>query len=100
MNQRFLRVYKKLDVIDIKQHLLIYGDLAANCANCQAIDIKLDALKCPQCGADFKYIAFRNIKNHLPKLQKLSDERPNLIFVDYDDFARNLGVLKAQEFLK
>ena len=100
MNQRFLRVYEKLDVVDIKQHLLIYGDLAANCANCQAIDIKLDALKCPQCGTDFKYIAFRNVKNHLPKLQKLSDERPNLILVDYDDFARNLGVLKAQEFLK
>ena len=100
MNQKFLRVYKKLDIVDIKQHLLIYGDLSANCANCQAIDVKLDARQCPQCAAGFKYIAFRNIKNHLPKLQKLNDERPDLIFVDYEDFSRNLGVLKAQEFLK
>ena len=100
MNQKFLRIYKKLDVLDIKQSSLIYGDLSANCANCQAIDIKLDAHQCPECGAGFKYIAFRNIKNHLPKLQKLNAERPDLLFVDYEDFAKNLGVIKAQEFFK
>lgn len=99
-NQKFLRVYKKFDVVDVKQHLLIYGDLSASCGNCQALDIKFDAVRCPECRADFKYIAFRNIRHHLPKLQKLDDECPHLTFVDYDDFSRTLGLIKAQEFLK
>jgi len=31
---------------------------------------------------------------------KLSHERPDLVFIDYDDFKRTEGALKAQEFLK
>ena len=40
MSQKFVRIYKKLDINEIKQHLLIYGDLSAQCANCQAMDLK------------------------------------------------------------
>ncbi len=100
MSQRFIRIYKNLDITEIKQHLLVYGDLSANCANCQALDIKLNVNLCPSCKTEFKYIAFRNIRNHLPKLQKLNVERPSLTFVDYDDFSRILGAMKAEEFLR
>ena len=100
MNRRYLRVYKGLDINDVKEHLLVYGDLSANCANCQAIDIKLDALKCPTCQTEFRYIAFRNVRNHLPKLHRLSEERPQITLVDYDDFSRLWGALKAENFLK
>lgn len=100
MGQKFLKIYKKADIKEVKEHLLIYGDLAGNCANCQAMDLKVDTVQCPQCQTSFKYIAFRNIKHHLPKMQKLSEERTDLTFVDHDDFSRNLGALKAEEFLK
>jgi len=100
MSQKFIRIYKKLDIYDIQKHLMIYGDLSAQCAACQVMDVKLDNACCPKCGAEFKYISFRNIRNHLPKLQKLHEQRPEVQFVDYDDYKRELGALKAKEFLK
>ncbi len=100
MNEKFLRVYKKMDIHEIKKHLLIYGDLSAQCAECQAMDIKLDMTACPKCGTPFKYIAFRNVRQHLPKLQKIHESRPEVQFVDFDDYTRITGELKARDFLK
>ena len=100
MNEKLVRVYKKLDVNEVKAHLLIYGDLSGCCANCQKMDIKLDVTHCPGCQTEFTYIAFRNIKNHLPKIHKLLEARPHLVLVDHEDYAHNLGAIKAREFLK
>jgi len=98
--KRYLRIYKELDITQIKEHLLVYGDLSANCANCQTIDLKLDTVRCPQCQTEFQYIAFRNIKHHLPKLQKITQQRPDVILVDFDDFQKTWGAFKAETFLK
>jgi len=100
MSERFIRIFKKFDIKEIGEHLLIYGDLSGNCAKCNAVNLKLDMKECPECKTDFKYISFRNIKSHLPKLQKIIQERPQIIFVDHEDFKKNLGAVKAQEFLK
>ena len=100
MAEKFLRVYKKLDVQAIRSHLLIYGDLAGSCAHCNEMNIKLEASYCPQCKNDFQYIAFRDVKTQMPKLNKLSAERPSLVIVDFEDYKRNIGTLKAEEFLR
>jgi len=100
MSQKFIRIYKKLDLNEIKKHLLIYGDLSAQCADCQTMDLKLDMTACPKCGTAFKYIAFCNVRNHLPKLQKINDERPEVLFVDFEDYKRHIGELKARDFLR
>lgn len=100
MSSKYIRIYKSLDVEEIKKYLLIYGDLAGNCAACQAIDVKLDDVKCPQCGTEFKYIAFRNFVSHIPKTYKLLEKRPGLIFVDHEDFRKVLASKKAEEFLR
>ena len=100
MASRFIRIYKKLEINEIKKHLLIYGDLSGSCANCQAMDIKLDVANCPQCHTEFDFIAFRNITQHFPKIQKLSQDRPQVTFVDHEDFKRILAAVKAEEFLK
>ena len=100
MNYKFIRIYKKLDVTEIKEHLIIVGDINASCARCKNLGLKIDALQCPECQTDFKYMAFRKIKDHLPKLQKLSESRPDLVFVDHEDFERLAGALKAEEFLR
>lgn len=100
MIDKFIRVYRPLDVKDIQQHLLIHGDLASSCAACNSLDLQLDMDQCPQCGAVFKYVAFRNIKSHYPKLQKLKDRRPDVEIVDFEDYQRQIGASKAQDFFK
>lgn len=100
MGEKLTRVYKKMDISSVKEHLMIYGDLSAACAHCNEMNFKLEATHCPECKTEFKYISFRNIKTHIPKIQKLLVERPKLVIIDYDDYKRNLGALKAEEFLK
>lgn len=100
MSNRYVRVFQKLDVTAIQDQLLIYGDLSAICGKCNEPDISLRAHKCKNCETEFKYIAFRNVNNHLPKLKSLSEERPALVFIDYDDFKRNLNEIKAKNFFK
>ena len=100
MSDKFIRMYQKIDVKSMKPHLMVYGDLGGHCENCGQIDIKLDVVKCPQCENDFHYIAFRNIKVHIPKLYKITEDRPNIHFIDYDDYKREIGSSKAQDFFK
>jgi len=79
---------------------LICVDLSASCGHCKEMDIKMDTPACPQCKAEFKYIAFRNIRENMPKIHKLSESSPHLTVVDFDDFKRLSGALKAEKFLK
>ena len=100
MPEKFLRIYKRLDFHNVKNHLLLYGALSGSCAGCKAMDIKLDSPKCPHCHSDFKYIAFQNVKDHMPKILRISHERPEIVFVDYDDYKRTEGAVRAEELLK
>ena len=100
MNERFIRVYKKIDLAQIKPNLLIYGDVSGQCAACQKLNIKIDLSHCPECKAEFKNISFRNISTHMPKINKLAAERPGVVILDHDDYKKQTGVLKAEEFLK
>jgi hypothetical protein len=99
MSDKFLRIYKKFYIDEVKVHLMTYGALTGMCANCRDMDAKLDMLKCAQCGTEFKYIAFQNVKDHMPKMLRIAQERPNIIFVDYDDYKRIEGEEKAKNIL-
>jgi len=100
MSEQFIRVYQNRNIKDIEEHLLAYGDTSGSCAKCNALDLKLALTKCPKCGTYFKFVSFRNIKVHLPKVQKLKSDRPDVEIVDFDDFKRMSGERKAREFLK
>ena len=100
MSERFFRIYKKFYLDEIKTHLLTYGALSGTCAHCKEMDLKLDALSCPECKNDFKFIAFQNVRDHLPKMLKIAAERPNIIFIDYDDFKKVEGEEKAKDILR
>lgn len=99
MSERYLRVYKKFYIDEVKAHLMTYGMISGMCVNCQDLDAKLDHTKCLQCGHEFKYIAFQNVKDHMPKILRIASERPNIIFVDYDDFKKIEGEEKAKGIL-
>lgn len=100
MTSRLLRVYQNLDLHEVKEHLLVYGALNGQCAHCQTMEIRLDAQTCPSCGTAFRYLAFRNVKDHMPKILNLQQTRPQLILVDYEDYKHHAGALKAEEFLR
>ena len=98
-SERFLRIYKKFYFDEVKSHTLLYGALSGSCSNCKDIDIKLDALECPSCKNVFKYISFINLQDHLPKMLRIAQERPEIIFVDYGDFKKVEGELRARDIL-
>ncbi|MBF0386108.1 MAG: hypothetical protein HQL27_09620 [Candidatus Omnitrophica bacterium] len=100
MADNLIRIYGLLDSKAIKPNLLIYGDLSAACAKCNKIDLKLDNANCPGCNTEFKYIAFRNVKVHIPKIHKLLNEKPHIKIIDFDDYKRNEGASKAEDFLR
>lgn len=100
MAERFIRTYTRLDLSQITPHLLIYGDLSGTCAQCQKIDVKLNDPVCPECKTEFKYIAFRNIKSHMPKLTKLLAQRPSVVLIDHDDYRREKAASTAEDFFK
>ena len=100
MSERFVRVFKKVDLNAIKKQLLVYGDVSGQCANCDTIDIKINVPLCPNCKTEFKFISFRNIKSHLPKLAKLDAEKPSVTIIDFDDYKMNLGKMKAENLFK
>jgi hypothetical protein len=100
MSKKLLRVYKKMDIDEVKSHLLIYGDLGGMCAHCQKMDIKLEESHCCACHAEFRYIAFRNVHGHMSKILNLQETHPCIAIVDYDDYRHHIGALKAQEFLR
>ena len=100
MGEKWIRVYRKFNPQAIKANLLVYGDLTGSCENCSHMDVKLDAAICPACKTGFRYIAFRNIKTHFPKIEKLMEANPAVIIIDYDDYKRTVGASKAEDFLR
>lgn len=89
----FIRVWKEFDLGDISEHLLIVGDVTGDCSKCRALGIDYsDAKECPECGTHFKYIATRT--GHTPKIKQ---RRPDLIFIDFDDYRKATGKLKARK---
>ncbi|MBF0489383.1 MAG: hypothetical protein HQL15_02030 [Candidatus Omnitrophica bacterium] len=98
-SERYIRIYKKFYFDEMKAHTLLYAALSGSCSHCKEIDIKLDALECPSCKNKFKYIGFMHLKDHLPKMQKISHERPEITFIDYDDFKKIEGELRARDIL-
>ncbi len=98
-SERYLRIYKRFYFDELKSHTLLYGVLSGSCSHCKEIDIKLDSLQCPSCNNVFKYIAFMNVSDHMPKMLKIAHERPDLIFVDYNDFKKIEGELRAKDIL-
>jgi len=100
MTEKIIRIFKKFHIDEVKEHVLVCGDLTANCSKCNAVGIKLNSDTCPECGTEFKYVTFRSLKGNIPKILKAAYEKPNLIFIDYDDFKHATGALKIEDLFK
>jgi hypothetical protein len=102
MTKAFLRIYKAYDLDEIKTSLLIVGDLAADCGNCRELGLKIEAQKCPECGAVFRYISSRRIENHPGErghiVKRLKALHPEKDFIDFGDYEKQLHQKKARDF--
>lgn len=94
----FVRVWEDLDLVDVEKHLIVVGDLSAECFCCHKLGIDSKARACPDCSAIFKYIGFRR-KIQIFYLRKVKEERPRIVIIDFDDFKKSLGKRDARKLL-
>lgn len=100
MNDKLLRIYKRFYIDEVKTHALVCGDLTASCSHCNALGLKLDAKTCPECHTPFKYVTFRSLSGNMPKIIKIIESRPDLCVLDYEDYKKATGALRAEDLFK
>lgn len=103
MSQHYLRTYQPFQLDEVKQSLLIIGDLSGNCAACNALGINAYETKaCPECGVVFKYIASRRLESHPSErfqlARRLAEKRPDLTLIDFVDYQKAAGDKAAKDF--
>ena len=99
----YLRVFKPFDIEDVRQHILIMGDLKGDCGACRALGIDAyQAKQCPECGVPFKYVSSRRLEanpgERFQLARRVHEKRPDLILIDYADYSKVLGQKKARDF--
>ena len=103
MPPEFLRTWQTFDLEEVQKHLVILGDLTGDCASCRELGIHYqDAKECPKCKTSFKYVTSRRLETHPGErfqiVSRTRERRPDLLFIDYEDYKRTLGKKKAREF--
>ena len=96
--REYIRVWKELDFNEIAKHLIVLGELSCDCYSCHHIGLDKTTVQCPNCGAQFKYMAFRR-KATSGYLKKLAQDLPYLTFIDFDDFKGSTGKSDARKLL-
>lgn len=100
MAKRFVRVWNELDVDEVSKHLIIIGDLLANCGNCSQVGLNSGLNSCPECKTEFKYATFTSEKDRGSQIVKMRDKLKGKIFIDYSDFKRCKAESKVKDFFK
>ena len=101
----YIRIWQSCDIQGITKHLLIVGDITADCANCRELGIPYAGTRnCHKCGTDFKFITSRNAgkldRGRGATVKRIKDRCPDLTFIDYDDYKEITGKQQARDFFK
>ena len=101
----YIRIWQACDVQEMTKHLLIVGDVTADCAACRELGIDYSATKiCPKCATTFHFITSRNTgrldHNRGGTVKRIKERRPDLTFIDYEDYRDITGKQQAREFFK
>ncbi len=101
----YIRIWQSCDITEVTKHLLIVGDITADCAGCRELGIIYQEVKsCPQCGTVFRFIASRNTgkmdRDRGGTVKRIKDRRPDLTFIDYEDYKEITGKQQARDFFK
>ena len=98
----YIRVWQACDVQEITKHLLIVGDITADCASCRELGIDYASVKsCPKCRTVFRFITSRNAgkldRNKGGTVKRIKERCPDLTFIDYEDYKDITGKQQARE---
>ena len=101
----YLRVWQACDVAEITKQLLVVGDVHADCSACRELGIDYGTAKnCPKCNVTFRFITSRNTgaldRNRGATVKRIKDRRPDLTFIDYEDYKEVTGKQSARDFFK
>ena len=99
----YIRVWQSCNVEEITKHLLIVGDITADCAACRELGIEYASVKsCPKCNTVFRFIASRSTgaldRDRGGTVKRIKDRRPDLTFIDYEDYKQITGKQNARDF--
>lgn len=94
----FLRAWKQYGLEEIRQSLLVMGELRGECFNCHTLEIEKGSTKCFKCGAIFRFIGFRKEVDG-SYVSKLKDTYPGAVFIDFGDFKKALSKKQARNIL-
>ena len=100
MEKRFIRIWSELEIEDIAEHLIVIGELKGTCNKCQALGLDLTSKACPACNTEFKYATFISAHDRGAQFNKMRAREGRVAFVDYDDFKKAIGEVKAKKFLQ
>ncbi|WP_109021574.1 hypothetical protein [Leptospira kobayashii] len=100
---KFVRVWRQLDVEEVKKQLLYIDDLYGTCGSCKKLGLNyLKDKKCPDCGSVFKYLATKltqpaEVGKILSRIQK---EGLDLTLIERADFERSSAQDAARDLFK
>ena len=104
MNKVWIRTWQEIDLKDIESRMILAGELSSDCSHCREIGLDFSKIKsCSKCGTEFKYMSSRTASGTSVKfsiIKRIKTKRPDLIFVDYDDYKRLVSKSKAEDFLR
>ncbi len=105
MSTGFIRVWKEFDIDDIAKHLLVAALTLSSCENCGKFGLDYSNIKsCPECKNEFKYIAVRLNPEEKSQenltIRKIIHSRPDLIFINYEDYKRLVAKAKAKDIFR
>ncbi len=84
---------------EVSKHLLVVGQLSAECFSCHKLGLNNRSRSCPECGVVFKYIGFRR-KFRPQELKAFVEERPQVELIDFFDFKKALNKKQARSIFK
>ena len=104
MSSIFLRAYQRFDLDEVRGSLLIVGEVTGNCVACGEMGLAPASVAiCPNCNARFRYIASRRIESNpgerFQYAHRIEMERPDLIFIDLNDYQKMDSRAKARDIL-
>ena len=100
---KFVRVWKQLQVEEVKKQLLYVDDLYGTCGSCKRLGLNfLKDKSCPDCKTTFKYIATnsKNPTDVAKLLTRIEKEKLDFIMIDREDFERSIASDAAKNLFK
>ena len=102
MHKNWLRIWKEVPLEEIQKSVLVVGDLNAYCGACKEIGLSYKTVKtCPKCQAEFRYVTSKLTSGNAPgrykEVARITLARPELAFIDYDDYHKLTTRSKAHE---